>query len=70
MSGESKKDVPRFKDIGTATIDKQTTKIRKYDNNFYVVEVNGSVKYKNMSLDALEKNMSDDGVKYTILDRT
>ncbi len=31
--------------IGTATIDGAVTSIRKYDNGFYVVEVDHEVKY-------------------------
>ena len=57
------------KAIGTATIDHQVTTIRKYENGYYTVEVNGGVKYSSESLAELEKKLSEDGVTHSIVDR-
>ena len=52
--------------IGTATIDGAVTSIRKYDNGFYVVEVDGEVKYSAQTLDELKKDLDEDGIRYSI----
>ena len=57
------------KAIGTATIDHKFTTIRKYENGYYTVEVNGNVKYSSESLDELEKKLGDDGVPHSVTDR-
>ena len=52
--------------IGTATIDGAVTSIRKYDNGFYVVEVNQEVKYSGETLDELKEKMDKDNIVYKI----
>lgn len=59
----------RHKVIGIATIDHQVTTIRKYENGYYTVEINGNVKYSSESLDELEKKLSEDGVTHSVVDR-
>lgn len=57
------------KAIGEATIDHQVTTIRKYENGYYTVEVNGDVKYSFNSLEDLEKKLGEDGIEHSIVDR-
>lgn len=55
-----------YERIGTATIDSVTTSIRKYDNGFYVVEVNHDVKYSGKTLKELKDKMDTDKIIYSI----
>ena len=52
--------------IGTATIDGAVTSIRKYDNGFYVVEVDREVKYSGETLKELKDKMDTDKIIYSI----
>ena len=52
--------------IGTATIDGAVTSIRKYDNGFYVVEVNQDVKYSGETLKELKDKLDKDKIIYNI----
>ncbi len=52
--------------IGTVTIDGAVTSIRKYDNGFYVVEVNHEVKYSGETLKELKDKMDTDKIIYNI----
>ena len=56
--------------VGIATIDSQTTSIRKYSNGMYVVEVNGDVKYSGENLDELKEKLESDKIKYSITKRS
>ena len=58
------------KPIGVATIDHKVTTIRKYENGSYTVEVNEDVKYSSFSLKDLEEKLDEDGVTYSVTDRT
>lgn len=58
------------KPVGFAEIGQNTTTIRKYENGMYSVEVNGDVKYSSRSLKELEEKLDDDGVSYSVTDRT
>lgn len=57
------------KAIGTATIDHQVTTIRKYENGYYTVEVNGEVKYFSESLEDLEGKLNEDGITHSVMER-
>ncbi len=52
--------------IGTATIDGAVTSIRKYDNDFYVVEVDMVVKYSERTLEELKEKLDKDKIAYKI----
>ena len=52
--------------IGRATINNAVTTIRKYDNGFFVVEVNEKVEYSAETLDELKKILDEAKVDYTI----
>ena len=52
--------------IGTATIDGDVTSIRKYDNGFYVVQVDHEVKYSGETLKELKDKMDTDKIIYSI----
>lgn len=54
------------KRIGTATIDGVVTSIRKYDNGFYVVEVDQHVKYSGKTLDELKEKMDKNNIIYKL----
>ena len=54
------------KAIGTATINGAITTIRKYDNGFFVVEVNSEVKYSGKTLDELKEKLDKDKIVYKI----
>ncbi len=58
------------KAVGVATIDHKVTTIRKYENGYYTVEVNEDVKYSSSSLKELEEKLDEDGVTYSVTDRT
>lgn len=57
------------KAVGTATINHQVTTIRKYENGYYTVEVNGDVKYSSESLEELENKLNEDNISHSVVDR-
>jgi len=52
--------------VGIATIDGAVTSIRKYDNGFYVVEVDMDVKYSERTLEELKEKLDKDKIAYKI----
>lgn len=52
--------------IGTATINGTTTSIRKYDNGFFVVEMDGDVYYSEKTIEELTDKLDEANIKYTI----
>lgn len=56
--------------VGRATIDRQFTFIRKYNNGIYVVEVNMDVMFSDCSLEDLEKKIDEKNICYVIWNRT
>ena len=52
--------------IGMAEINGSRTSIRKYDNGFFGVELDGVVKYSGITLDELTKKLDADKIKYTL----
>ena len=53
--------------IGTATINRNITTIRRYDNGMYVIEVNHNVVYTEHSLEDLIEILNNDGIEHIII---
>lgn len=55
-----------YKVIGIANFGGVSTSIREYDNGFFVVEIDGQVKYSERTIDELKKKLDADGIVYKI----